>query len=176
MRVEAEKTIVNPVTFSQKLRDIEAIIHAAGYIRENGSDFDDQEKNLKNTMKETKVLLDEMDRKLTYTESISKCFDALERFGPAVCQEGKERPDKIQIYQNALAILKENGISPDSSERNRFRSELSLIRTEADQLKDRYRFAQAQINRTEEVKEISRRVQNNDQIIAERKGGKQHGR
>jgi hypothetical protein len=174
MRIEAEEAIVNPITFSQKLRDIEAIIHAAGYIRENGSDFDRQEKKLRNTLKETKVLLDEMNRKLTYAESISKCFDAVEQFGSVSDQVGKK--SRIEMYRDALAILKENEVSPDSSERNRFRSELSLLRSEANQLKDRYRCAQDQLNRVEEVKEISKRVQNDDRIIVERKGGKQHGR
>ncbi|MVB11633.1 Relaxase/Mobilization nuclease domain protein [Caprobacter fermentans] len=170
MRIEAEEAIINPITFSQKLRDIEAMIHAAGYIRENGSDFDRQEKQLKTTIKETKVLLDEMDRRLTYAESISRCFNALDRFGP------DSQGGDTELYRSAQAILKANGINPDSSERNRFRSELSLIRSEADQLKDRYRSAQAQLNRVEEVKEISKRVQNDDRIIGERKGGKQHGR
>lgn len=170
MRIEAEETIVNPITFSQKLRDIEAMIHAVGYIRENGSDFDQQEKKLKTTMKETEVLLDEMDRRLLHAQSISKCFDVLYRFGPDL--QGKE----TELYQNARAVLKANGINPDSSERNLFRSELSLIRSEADQLKGRYRLAQAQLNRVEEVKEISRRVENDEQIIVKRKGGKQHGR
>lgn len=168
MRIEASEAIINPESFSQKLRDIEAIIHAAGYIRENGSDFDRQEKQLKVTMKKTEVLLDEMDRRLLHAQGIAKCFDALDRFGPD--SQGGE----TELYRSAQAILKADGINPDSLERNRFHSKLDCIQDSADKLRQTYRSAQAQLNRVEEVKEISRRVQSGDRIIAERKGGKQH--
>lgn len=185
MRLEAEEVIINPITFSQKLRNIEAMIHAAGYIRENGTDFDSQAKRLRESMKETQVLLDEMGRRLTHAESIAKCFDMVEQFshiftqfqsGSMTEQNRKEHKSEIEMYQSALAILKASQIDPNDSERNRFRSELSLIRSEAEKLEVQYRAAQAQLNRLEEVEEIADRVQRDEQIIVEKKGGKQHGR
>jgi hypothetical protein len=169
MRIEAEEAIINPITFSQKLRDIEAIIHAAGYIRENGSDFDRQEKQLKATMKETEVLLDEMDRRLLHAQGIAKCFDVLDRFGP------NSQGEETELYRNARAILKSDGINPDSSERSRFRSELQRIQDSADKLRQTYRSAQAQLNRLREVKTIAERVREDAPMIAEKKGRQQHG-
>ncbi|MVB10823.1 Relaxase/Mobilization nuclease domain protein [Caprobacter fermentans] len=185
MRAEMEEELINPATFSQKLRNIEAMIHAAGYVRENGTDFDRQSEQLKELMEQTQKKMDEMRDKLTRIESIAKCFDALEQYGSVYSQyqsgqmfpqEVLEHQTEIGLYQSARATLKENHIGAGVEERNRFRSELARIREDAAKLEDQYRATVRQLNRVEEVREISERVEADDPIIARKKGGKQYGR
>ena len=185
MRCEAEEEWMNPLSYSQKLRNIEAMIHAAGYIRENGSDFEAQSEKLKEAMDETQRQMEEMRRKQTDAESVVKCFDALERYGPVFRQNGDgaltpeeagSRREELDLYRSALETLKESGIDASGPERNRFRSELAQIRKDAAELETVFRSAQKQLARVEEVREISERVEADAPIIAERKGGKQHGR
>ena len=184
-RTEADEELIDPLTFSQKLRNIEAMIHAKGFINENGSDFDRQSETLTEAIKETQRLMDAMHMKLTEAESISKCFDAVERYRPIydryrsgfMAQDAAIKyENEISLYKSAARTLKENYIRADSSARDKFRGELSEIRSSVDEIESRYRELKSQLKRVEEVREISERVESGNPIIAVNKGGKYHDR
>ncbi len=183
-RVGADEELIDPLTFSQKLRDIEAMIHAKGFINENGSDFDKQSENLTEAIKDTQRIMVSMRRKLAEAESISKCFDAVERYRPiydmyrsgSMTQDAaREHENEIELYRAAVRTLRENHIRPNNSAREKFSEELSDIRSAADKLKDTYIDLQKRLDRVKEVRWISERVYAGDQVIATKKGGKYHG-
>lgn len=184
-RTNSDEELLNSITISQKLRNIEAMIHAVGFIRENGTDFSKQSENLRNMMEQTQTLLEQMRRKITSAESISRCFSILKQNGPIYdryCsgfmteQEKREQESSISLYRAALSTLQENHIRADDDSRNKFRDKLSADREQAAELENRYREIRELMSRTEEVREISERVQADDAVIAQKKGGKQHGR
>ncbi len=184
-RADSSAELYDPVSISQKLRNIEAMIHAVGFIRENGTDFDRQSENLGKLMEQTQAGLEAMRRKVTAAESVCRCFDILDQNGPVYDryrsgllteQETREHENEISMCQAAVRILRESHIEADGAAREKFREELSTVQKQAAELENRFRKIQDQMTRTEEVREISERVNADDSIIATRKGGKQHGR
>lgn len=184
-RANSEEEIFDPVTISQKLRNIEAMIRAVGFIRENGTDFDRQTERLSKTMEQTQTTLEEMRRKVAVAQSIGTCFDVLEqngrvydqyKSGSFTEQEAREHEDKINLYESALATLRGNKIKTDGAAREKFRAELSAIQEQTAELEKQVRRIREQINRTEKVREVSERADADDPIIASKKGGKHLGR
>lgn len=184
-RANEDEELFDPVTITQKLRNIEAMIHGVGFMRKNGTDFDRQSNRLKEMMEQTQNSLDKMRHKVTAAESICKCFDILDmnglvydryRSGLLTEQESREHENEIGLYQAALVTLRENHIGTDSCARERFRAQLFSVQEQAKELENRYQNIRNQITRTQEVREISERVNEDDPIIAAKKGGKQYGR
>ena len=184
-RADSDEELYDVVSISQKLRNIEEMIHAVGFIRENGTDFDRQSEKLGKLMEQTQASLKAMRRKVAEGESVCKCFDILDRDSPVYDryrsgllteQESREHENEIEMYQSALQMLHENNIEANSTAREKFRTELSSAQEQATKLENHFRKIQNQITRTEEVRDISERVDADDPIIATKKGGKQYGR
>jgi Relaxase/Mobilisation nuclease domain. len=185
MRIEVDEELIDPLTFSQKLRNIEAMIHAAGYIREHGADFDNQSKKLVEAMSQTQTMMDAMKKKLIEAEGTMKCFDALNQFRPVYDQyrsgllterDIQQHKNEIDLYLAAYQKLKENNIQPGSAAQKNFETELVRIQTLAVQLKTKYCEVKNQFERLQEVQRVSEHVIAGDKIISERKGEKLYGR
>ena len=185
MRCEIDEEIVNPITISQKLRNIEALIHAAGFIRENGSDFAAQTEKLNQNMEQTQLLMDDAQKRLQKAEIISKCYSVIEEYRPIYeqyssgllrDQDAAEHREEIELYQAAVGTLRGKGFSPNNSAREDFQSELAKLQKQYSNLQLQFRSAQKQLQRVEEVQDISDRVDAEDPVISVKKGGKQYDR
>ena len=184
-RADSDEKLYDAVSISQKLCNIEEMIHAVGFIKEHGTNFESQSQSLAKLMEQTQASLKAMRRKAAEAESICNCFDILDRDSPVyeqyrtgllTEQESREHENEIEMYQAALQMLHENHIEANSTERRKFRAKLSSAQEQATELESRFRKIQNQMTRTQEVREISERVDADDQIIATKKGGKQYGR
>lgn len=184
-RADSDGELYDAVSISQKLRNIEEMIHAIGFIKEHGANFERQSQSLAKLMEQTQASLEKMRHKITAAESICKCFDILDRDSPVYEQyrtglftelESREHENEIEMYQAALQMLHENHIEANSTEREKFRAKLASVQEQATELENRFRKIQNQITRTEEVREISEHVDSDDPVIATKKGGKQYGR
>ena len=185
MRCEIDEEIVNPITISQKLRNIEALIHAAGFVRENGSDFAAQSEKLNQTMEQTQLLMDDAQQRLQKAEIISKCYSVIEQYRPFYeqyrsglfrDQGAADHRDEIEMYQAAVEALRAKGFSPNNSAQEHFQSELAKLQRQYSDLQTQFRSARKQLQRVEEVQDISDRVDAEDPVISVKKGGRQYDR
>ena len=163
-RAESGEELLDPVTISQKIRNIEAMFHAIGFIRENGADFEGQVSRLQKEVEKTQLLLKGMEDKIMAAQSICTCFDIL------------GQPEHGEVYEAALATLRKNHVDADGEARDKFRAELSQAKGQAAELEKQMRGIREKIAQTQEAQGISERVQEDDPIIALKKGGRQYGR
>ena len=163
-RAESGEELLDPVTISQKIRNIEAMFHAIGFIRENGADFEGQVSRLQKEVEKTQLLLKGMEDKIKAAQSICTCFDIL------------GQPGHGEVYEAALATLRKNHVDADGEARDKFRAELSQAKGQAAELEKQMRGIREKIAQTQEAQGISERVQEDDPIIALKKGGRQYGR
>ena len=185
LRCETDEEIVNPITISQKLRNIEALIHAAGFVRENGSDFAAQTEKLNRSIEQTQRLMDDAQRRLQKAEVISKCYSVIEQYRPIYeqCRSGHLRDqiaadhrDEIELYRVAMDTLHAKHFSLNNSARKHFQTELAELQKQYSDLQLQFRSAQKQLQLVGEVQDISDRVDADNPIISTKKGGKQYDR
>ena len=181
-RTAKEEELDNPLTYTQKLRNIEAMIHAVGYIRKNGSDFESQFQKIREAMEKTQDALDSARKQLEKAEAVSECLDTVSRYQPVYDryrsagvpeQYRQEHQDEYELYLSAQKLLKENRIAPDK--REAFCSELKSIRRDYDALLAKYNALQKQLHLGQEARDVTERVESGKAVLAD-KGGKQYGR
>jgi|GEM_PF-1362381 len=181
-RTAKEEELDNPLTYTQKLRNIEAMIHAVGYIRKNGSDFESQFQKIREAMEKTQDALDSARKQLEKAEAVSECLDTVSRYQPVYDryrstevpeQYRQEHQDEYELYLSARKLLKENRIAPDK--REAFCSELKSIRRDYDALLAKYNALQKQLHLGQKARDVTERVDADDQIIAGKRG-KQYSR
>ena len=181
-RTAKEEELDNPLTYTQKLRNIEAMIHAVGYIRKNGSDFESQFQKIREAMEKTQDALDSARKQLEKAEAVSECLDTVSRYQPVYDryrsaevpeQYRQEHQDEYELYLSARKLLKENRIAPDK--REAFCSELKSIRRDYDALLAKYNALQKQLHLGQEARDVTERVESGKAVLAD-KGGKQYGR
>ena len=185
LRCETDEEIINPITISQKLRNIEALIHAAGFVRENGSDFAAQTEKLNQSMEQTQRLMDDAQKRLQKAGIISKCYSVIEQYRPIYEQyrSGPHRDhtaadyrEEIELYRAALDTLRAKHFSLNNSARKHFQTELAELQKQYSDLQIQFRSARKQLQRVGEVQDISDQVDAADPVISAKKGGKQYDR
>lgn len=185
LRCETDEEIVSPATISQKLRNIEALIHAAGFVRDNGSDFAAQTEKLNQSIEQTQRLMNDAQQRLQKAEVISKCYSVIEQYrpvyeqyrsGPHRDQAAADHREEIELYQAAEETLREKHFSPNNSARKHFQTELAELQKQYSDLQTQFRSARKQLQRVGEVQDISDRVDADDPVISAKKGGKQYDR
>lgn len=173
-----------PASYSQKLRNVKAMLNASGFVHEYGTDFDSVLDDISKQAAETKLGIDSAQHELAKVNYIIRCLDTVERNRP-VAEEYeaallKERfksdhQDELEMYYAAIGELQKDNINL-SGPKAEFSDSVHEIQYRLDQLTKHYGELQSQIDAVNQVRQVISRVQNDEQIITDRKRGRNYGR
>jgi hypothetical protein len=184
-QMETGEEEIQTLSYSQHLRNIKAMVSADKFISDNGSDFSEQIISISSKAEEVQKQIKTAMNQLTKAESILKCFDAIEMYGSvakeyetALLKERFEQShkDELNLYYTAVSALKQNNIDSASSGKERFALHLSELQSELGDLQIEYDSLQSQIDQVNQARKVIEKVQDGEQILTERKRGKNYGR
>jgi hypothetical protein len=184
-QIETGEEEIQALSYSQHLRNIKAMVSADKFVSDYGSDFSNQLTSISSKAEEVQEQIKTAMNQLTKAESILKCFDAIDMYGSvaneyqtALLKERFEQSHKgeLNLYYTAVAALKQNNIDMESTGKERFAMNLSEIQSGLSNLQIEYDSLQSQIDQVNQVRKVIEKVQDGEQILTERKRGKNYGR
>ncbi len=173
-----------PVTYTQQLRNVQAMLNASGFVHEYGTDFDSVLHSISEKASDIKIQIDTAQRELTKADFILRCFSTIEQYRP-ISQEYEsvllkerykgEHQNELDLYDDAIAALQQANINFSEPKEQYCRNVLD-IKGRLESLTAEYDFVKLQIDQVNQVRKVIEKVQNDKQILTERKRGKNYGR
>jgi hypothetical protein len=183
-QLDAPPVELQTISYSQRLRNIEAMLNASGFVNEYGTDFDSLVTVISQKASEVKIQIDDARQELEKAEFIMKCFETVEEFQPVADEyESSLLKDRFRIshqseldlYDSAAAQLTAAGINPAAS-KDQYIDNVLEIKDQLSDLMTEYDSVQSQIDQVEQIRKVIEKVNSDEQILTERKRGKSYGR
>ncbi len=172
------------ISYSQRLRNIEAMLNASGFVNEYGTDFDSLVSAISQKASEVKCQIDDARQELEKAEFIMKCFETVEEFQPVADEYEssllKDRfrlshQSELDLYDSAAAQLTAAGINPADS-KDQYIDNVLEIKDQLSDLMTEYDSVQSQIDQVNQIRKVIEKVNSDEQILTDRKRGKSYGR
>jgi hypothetical protein len=176
---------IDTLSYSQHLRNIEAMVAADKYINDKGSNFEAQLNNISKKSDIVEKKIKEAQKEFAKTESILKCIDAIERYEDIAQNYEtallKERfintyQNELELYYSAVNTLKEKGINVSLTSKEHYKNKCFEIKENLNKLQNQYTSLECEINKVNKIRDVVEKVHKNEIILTERKGGYRHGR
>lgn len=172
------------LSYSQRLRNIEAMLSVSGFVNEYGTDFNSLIFTISQKASQVKMQIDEARKELEKAEFIMKCFNTVEEF-QSVADEYessllKERfrvshQSELDLYYGAKAQLTAAGINPAAS-KDPYIENVLEIKDRLSELMAEYDSVESQIDEVNRIRKVIEKVHNDEHILTDRKRGKSYGR
>ena len=172
------------VTYTQRLRNVEAMLHASGFLHEYGGDFAAMIQDISGLAEDAKDSIAAAQRELSDAHMLLNCLKTVEQYQSiadeyqfALLKEryGTAHRSELESYTSAVSLLQNKGISIHVPYRQ-YEDRVQTLNEQIDTLQMKYDSLQNQIEEVNQVQKLVEKVQNDEPILTERKRGKNHGR
>ena len=174
-----------PITYTQRLKNVQAMFRVAGFVYENGNDFEGMIQELQKQSLLVKDRMDTAQQEVSKANYILRCLHTKEQYR-TVAEEYqssllKERfygtyQNELDLYFTATDSLQHNHIAEEPAGAVRYETQATALTEQLAELQLQYDAIKGDVEQVRQIMKVAEKVQNDETILTERKRGKNYGR